>query len=400
MALLRLARLGLAAGLSVAAGSCTIDPFACSDANQCDWEGGAAVCLADGVCAYPDDACPSGLRRSPNAPTNPARCVDDTSTATTTAGTSDSGLTATTSPNSSSGEPTSTGTCASLEWFPDADADGFGNASGTPVVACDAPEGTVPNADDCNDDDPRVRPDHLQCDDNPGLLAWYRLDEAGDAQFVLDEAVGSVGVLLGAPSFGEEGAFGTAARYAGHPDSIDIAETVVRLAPDGTPAPEATIEFWARPDILDESCTENCTRFVVHISDGVGDGFGNNTPDLHIQLDHVAGMPYRWRAFIDGVFAGGENCSLLGTDVEYDRWTHVAFRWTTTSCALLIDGVSVDSAEGHTPSPQWTHGRIGHPASRPDRAYEGVVDELMIFDHARTDAEIRRDCGRPPCPPA
>jgi len=400
VALLRLpAVLGLAAAAFVP--GCAIDPFACSDAAQCDWEGGTAVCLADGVCAYPDDTCPSGLRRSPNARSNPASCVEDTGGATTTADTSSTDPVETTGSSSSTGGLSSTDTCAGLEWFPDADADGFGDADSTPVIACDAPPSSVQNADDCNDSDPRVRPDHLQCDDNPGLVAWYRLDEASDTEFTVDEAAGSIGTLVGAPSFGIEGAFGTAVQYAGHPDTIDIAETVVRFAPEGAPASEGTIEFWAQPDVLDEACAENCTKFVVHISDDQGDGFGNNTPDLHMHLAHsTAGTPYQWRAFVDGVFAGGENCNLVGSDVEYDRWTHIAFRWTATSCALLIDGISVDSAQGNTPSPQWTHGRIGHPASRPDRAYGGAVDELMIFDHERSDAQIRRDCGRPPCPPA
>lgn len=398
MAILRtVALLGLAV---LSQGGCTIDPFACSDATQCDWEDGTAVCLADGACAYPDDTCPSGLRRSPNASSNPAQCTPDTGSPTTTESTSSSGP-ALTSSSSTTGEPTSSETCGAVEWFPDADGDGFGDASSAPTLACDPPDQTVQNADDCNDEDPRIRPDHLQCEDTPGLVAWYRLDEASDADFALDEIAGSVAPLVGAPAFGVEGAFGSAVRYAGHPDTIDIAETVSQFAPGGAPAAEGTIEFWAQPDVLDEACLENCTKFVIHISDELGDGFGNNTPDLHIHLGHAgAETPYQWRALVDGVFAGGENCSLVGPDVEYDRWTHVAFRWTATSCALLIDGVAVDSADGSTPSPSWTRGRIGHPPSRPDRAYEGSVDELMVFDHERTDPEIRRDCGRPPCPPA
>lgn len=397
MALLRFVPL---LALTVALGGCTIDAFACSDATQCDWAGGSAVCLPDGVCAYQDDACPSGLRRSPNAATDPGSCVEDTAPATTTDTTT---ATATTVPlTSSTGESSSTEVCPGLEWFPDADADGFGNANSPATIACERPDGSVDNADDCNDEDPRVRPDHLQCDNNPGLVAWYRLDEDADAGFALDETLGSVGTLVGSPAFGVEGAHGTAVRYGGHPDAIEILETVAEFAPDGAPSPEGTIEFWANPDPLDEACTIDCARFVVHISDDQGDGFGNNTPDLHIHLDHsAAGAPYQWRALIDGFFLDeGENCALVGSEVEYDRWTHVALRWTADSCALLIDGVSVDSDGGAIPSPLWTEGRIGHPPGRRDRAYEGSVDELMIFDHERSDADIRRDCGRTPCPPA
>lgn len=395
MAVLRL----LLAGLVSAAVGCGIDTFACSDASQCDWKDGTAVCLADGACAYTDDACPSGLRRSPNAATNPGVCVQDTDVATTTESTGSNGPPP--SSSSSTTESDSAETCAALEWFPDADADGFGDVNGTAIVACESPEGSANNADDCNDADSRVRPDHLQCEDNPGLVAWYRLDDAPDANFAIDEAAGSVGIIVGTPSFGIEGAYGTAVQYAAHPDSIEISETLSLLAPDQAPAVEGTIEFWAKPDVIDEACTTDCAHFIVHISDAVGDGFGNNTPDFHIHLNHSGeGSPFRWTALIDGVFGGGQNCAVTGPDVEYDRWTHVAFRWSARSCALLIDGVSVDSATGTAPSPPWTNARIGHPPSRPDRQYQGAIDEVMIFNQSRTDAEIRRDCGRAPCPPA
>lgn len=47
-----------------------------------------------------------------------------------------------------------------VDWFPDADGDGFGDALGTPVVACEAPEaiGWASNAGDCNDGDDTISP--------------------------------------------------------------------------------------------------------------------------------------------------------------------------------------------------------------------------------------------------
>ncbi len=42
-------------------------------------------------------------------------------------------------------------------WYVDADGDGFGDP-GTPVTGCDPPDGTVDNADDCDDGDPWVSP--------------------------------------------------------------------------------------------------------------------------------------------------------------------------------------------------------------------------------------------------
>ncbi len=63
------------------------------------------------------------------------------------------------------GDPTEGATDATT-WYTDADADGFGNV-GEAVAACEAPEGTSPNGDDCDDTDDAVYPgaDEPDCTD-------------------------------------------------------------------------------------------------------------------------------------------------------------------------------------------------------------------------------------------
>ncbi|NOY28270.1 MAG: hypothetical protein GXP62_20615, partial [Oligoflexia bacterium] len=73
-------------------------------------------------------------------------------------------------------------------WYTDADSDGYGDSTDS-SVACDAPDGTVSNATDCDDTDSTVHPgvaevcndidddcDSLIDDDDPGLTdasSWY-----------------------------------------------------------------------------------------------------------------------------------------------------------------------------------------------------------------------------------
>ncbi len=78
-------------------------------------------------------------------------------------------------------------------WYPDVDDDGFGDASHTGVIACDAPGDHVSDATDCDDGSGAVHPDHPElcdgldndCDgsvDPPGAtdtLLWY-VDSDGD----------------------------------------------------------------------------------------------------------------------------------------------------------------------------------------------------------------------------
>ena len=48
------------------------------------------------------------------------------------------------------------------EWWPDADGDGHGDATGTPAEACDPPEGYAAEADDCDDADRDVNPEAVE----------------------------------------------------------------------------------------------------------------------------------------------------------------------------------------------------------------------------------------------
>jgi len=65
--------IGLAAGLL---GGCpSLLPYVCTDDVDCDRGAALGQCLDDGACAYPDEACSSGLVRSPNAAERPGACV-------------------------------------------------------------------------------------------------------------------------------------------------------------------------------------------------------------------------------------------------------------------------------------------------------------------------------------
>ncbi len=87
---------------------------------------------------------------------------------------------------------------AYIDWYPDADGDDFGDASGTPISSCEpeGPDGHVDNPDDCDDSDKDINPDEdEECDDRDQdcdgeideelpLWEWYRdfdLDGWGDA---------------------------------------------------------------------------------------------------------------------------------------------------------------------------------------------------------------------------
>ncbi len=91
-------------GLSVAA-CFEIDAFECGSDDGCVRDGTAGRCEAGGVCAYPNDACDSGWRYSPNAGSLAEMCVPPEGEADTdvTGGTSTGTVPASSSSESSSG---------------------------------------------------------------------------------------------------------------------------------------------------------------------------------------------------------------------------------------------------------------------------------------------------------
>jgi len=77
---------------------------------------------------------------------------------------------------SGSGEKAS---CDATVWFRDVDGDGSGDADG-PYDACEAPIGHVANADDCNDQDPEVRPGAAEACDGVDNDCNGAIDDGAD----------------------------------------------------------------------------------------------------------------------------------------------------------------------------------------------------------------------------
>ena len=72
-------------------------------------------------------------------------------------------------------------------FFTDADGDGFGDAARS-VEACEAPEGTVPNANDCDDNDDNAYPSNNEVCDGIDNDCDDEIDEdVGDLYFPDDD---------------------------------------------------------------------------------------------------------------------------------------------------------------------------------------------------------------------
>ncbi|MCY4673068.1 MAG: M6 family metalloprotease domain-containing protein, partial [Bacteroidetes bacterium] len=147
-----------------------------------------------------------------------------------------------------------------------------------------------------------------------------------------------------------------------------------------------TIEAWVRPERLNFGGSEMATILDK-------DSFS-----LHVQKSRVG--PLEGNSFVLSVVDALNQTSRWSTpsgSVEFDVWQHIAVVLDlgniATPVRFLINGQRESIAvrgnlsstlKGHTSKPA----RIGNRGDRT-AAFEGTIDELRIWNTARTDAEIK-----------
>jgi len=90
----------------------------------------------------------------------------------------------------------------------------------------------------------------------------------------------------------------------------------------------------------------------------------------------------------DGVSAAPEE---LGNGViEKGKWHHVAASWNQGSASLYVDGELAGTHEFEKAAPARVPLRIGKGSTDLGRHFAGEIDELRIWNVARTEGEIKR----------
>ncbi|MDP2314764.1 MAG: MopE-related protein [Pseudomonadota bacterium] len=159
------------------------------------------------------------------------------------------------------GETDEAGATGESGWHADADADGYGDAAAT-TLACDAPEGFVTDAADCDDADATVSP--------AGTETCDGADE--DCDGTVDDGVGSAWYTdADADTYGDP----AAATYACDAPTGTVADATDCDDADATVSPAGTETCNDRDDDCDGTVDDDATDAGAWHYDGDGDGYGN-----------------------------------------------------------------------------------------------------------------------------
>ncbi len=198
-----------------------------------------------------------------------------------------------------------------------------------------------------------------ECADDPGLVAWYRFD--GDA---LDSSGNDLhGTEMGGPTY-EPGVFGQAISLDGTDDYVDCGSD-----PEFDIIDQISFTYWIKVVAFDRQWNTVFSR---------GDDSWRSSR---------AGM----NNFMECGMRGTSGDYLFGvTPVDDGQWHHIAASYDGTTFYVYTDG-ELDASEPSTGQitlsayPLY----IGNNSQNTDRFWNGLIDDLMIFNRALSQDEIQ-----------
>jgi len=213
-----------------------------------------------------------------------------------------------------------------------------------------------------------------------GLVLALGFDESDAATAIDSSAVGKNGAIQGAVHVA--GVFGSALSFNGLTDWVTLT--------DGTGSPldltnGMTIEAWVKPTELDgwdpiviKERAADSLSYALYGNDGSPDPFGANVPANTIRVG-----------------AGDMNLRGPGA-LPLNTWTHVAITYNGSVQSLFVNGVRV-AQRAQTGNIVAANGalRIGGDSTFANEFFKGLIDEVRIYNRARTAAQISGDMNTP-----
>jgi hypothetical protein len=197
-----------------------------------------------------------------------------------------------------------------------------------------------------------------------GLVAYYKFDEDGD--YVIDHSGNGLdGIIEGDPIW-VEGFTGNGLYFDGIDDYVNCTN-----APDFDIVNEITLMAWVRPYDL------NDTKHSPWVAKGDhAYNLKNGNGPYKIEFDIYDGGWIWMNVFVDSTYT--------------DTWHHYAATYDGSEQKMFVDGEMLASQE-HVGTINVTEHEVhlGHNSEASDRYFNGILDEVLIYDIALSDDDIK-----------
>jgi len=199
---------------------------------------------------------------------------------------------------------------------------------------------------------------------NANLVAYWACDDV-EGGIARDSVGGNDGILHGGPVW-VDGYFGGALKFDGMDDYVSIKHNTIFDLCDAI-----TIAAWIRVDTFDKEW-----QTILAKGDSTWRMARNGTSDA---LEFAANR-------LDTLWV------VRGKIGVYDgRWHHAAGVYDGTKAYLYVDGELDNSVEAPISINTDTYDvYIGANAEMPGRQWNGLIDEVAIFDEALSEVEIKQ----------
>ncbi|MBL7186327.1 MAG: LamG domain-containing protein [Phycisphaerae bacterium] len=205
----------------------------------------------------------------------------------------------------------------------------------------------------------------MASDASAELVGYWKFDEGSGTVAADSSAHGNDGTLSGNVTW-VDGQVGGALDFDGSGSFVEIPHDSSLSITD-----EITVAAWTY-------MRAGASGEMAIVSKG---GWAAN--DLPYELTETAGSDIFWQFYDDG---GRDTCSPLSPAV--DEWHHIAGTYDGTIFKCYIDGVLADEWAYAGKMPQNTASVTLGRRSRGGTFFNGIIDEVMIYDHALAEDEI------------
>lgn len=209
-----------------------------------------------------------------------------------------------------------------------------------------------------------------------GLVAAYSFDESSGS--TVHDLAGSAqdGTLEGDTAWTPEGKYGSALEFDGAGDLVRVADAAALDLTDSF-----TLEAWVRPDKLEKWSP-------VFGKDDAGPpstGYG--------LFAEVSGGPRGYIAASNGETANAAGTSPLPTE---EAWTHLAFTHDGADLRLYVNGQLADTTSTSLAAATTDADlQVGHSSTFSGTYFDGLIDEVRIYDRALGQGEVEHDLETP-----